>query len=99
VFQIIEWACRACEVQDVIDWAVNLQWFRDIVFDEPELGIVQQRRDVPPVAGQEVVNAQDLVTVRQKPFAEMRADEPGASGNNSPHDDYSHPSYEDKSKQ
>ena len=48
--------------------------------DQLETGIFQQVIDVAFVTGVEVVHAQDFVARLQKPFAEMRAEEPAAPG-------------------
>jgi hypothetical protein len=45
-----------------------------------EVGPSDQVLDVGEAAGRQVVEDDDVCTVREQPFGQMRADEPGASG-------------------
>ena len=47
---------------------------------ELESGMVQQVRDIGTRSGEQIVHAQDLVPFVDQPFAQMRAQESGASG-------------------
>jgi hypothetical protein len=50
-----------------------------------EQGIAHQVRDVSLAAGKVVVDAKDVVAAIQQLLAQMRADEPGASGDQNFH--------------
>ena len=50
-----------------------------------EVRVVEQVLDVLAPAGEEVVQADDVVALGQQPVAEMGADEPGAAGDEDPH--------------
>ena len=56
----------------------------DVVAHELEQGVRAEVGDVLPAGGEEVVDAQDLVSPRQQPLAQVRSDEPGAAGNQNP---------------
>ena len=51
---------------------------------ELELRIAEEVGDVLPAGGEEVVDAQDLVSPREQPLAQVRSDEPGAPGDQYP---------------
>ena len=52
----------------------------DVVLDEREAGIVGEVRDVVAVAGDEVVDRDDVPVARAEEVAEVRTQEPGAAG-------------------
>ena len=52
----------------------------DVVLDQGEALVAEQVLDVRRAAGDEVVDAVDLVTLGEQPGAEMGADESGAAG-------------------
>ena len=56
------------------------------MLDELVALIAREVRDVVGVAGDEVVEPDDLVTVREKAIGEMRAEEAGAAGDQDSHD-------------
>jgi hypothetical protein len=45
-----------------------------------EAGVIDEVRDVVLVAGEEIVDAEDVVALRQQAFAKMRTQEAGPSG-------------------
>src|SRR5262245_37464879 len=65
------------EVVDLIDF--KPQRMRDIVADEFKVRLVQQMLDVRLLAGEEVVNANDIIAARDEPIAEVRPEEAGAA--------------------
>ena len=78
--QVVDRAGRAGEMQHVVDRPVDLDRLGDVVLDERKCGLLEQVGDVPPVAGQQVVDADDLVAVGEEPLAQVRADEPRPAG-------------------
>ena len=78
--EIIDRAGRAGEMQDVVDRPVDLDRLGDVVLDELEPRVVEERRDVAARAGQQVVDADDLVAVVEESLAKMRPDEPRPAG-------------------
>src|ERR1051326_1260963 len=54
--------------------------FGDVLLDESETPIAAQVRDVVHRTGDEVVNADDLVSARQQQIGEMRAEKAGGAG-------------------
>ncbi len=56
----------------------------DVVAHELEQRVADEVGDVLPAGGEEVVDAQDLVSPRQQPLAQVRSDEPGAAGDQYP---------------
>jgi hypothetical protein len=50
------------------------------VADEVEALVIEQVFDIAPGPGEEIVEAGDFRTLRQQAFAQMRAEEPGATG-------------------
>ena len=53
----------------------------DVVANELELRIIPEVLDVALRAGEEIVEAQNLVPVVEQPVAQVRSDETGATGN------------------
>ena len=66
------------EVVDLVHLHVERK--RHVVPDELEARMVVQVVDVPLVAGEQVVDAEDLVPLLEQPIAQMRAEEAGAAG-------------------
>jgi hypothetical protein len=54
--------------------------------DDAEPRVDTKVVEVLQVAGEKVVNGEDLVPFGQKPLAEVRADEPGSAGDEGPHE-------------
>src|SRR5678816_2553298 len=75
---IVDRACRAGEIEDLVD--LDIQGERNVVPDQLEALVAQQVLDVAARAGEEVVNADELPTLLEQPFAEVRAEESGATG-------------------
>jgi hypothetical protein len=71
------------EVVDLLD--LELEGVDDVVADEFKIWIRQQVRDVPLLAGEEIIEADDLVAVVQEPVAEVRAEKAGAAGDENAH--------------
>ena len=66
-------------MQHEVDRTVDVDVVGDVVLDEREVA-VGEVRDVGRVAGQQVVDADDLVAAIEQRFGEMRADEAGRAG-------------------
>ncbi len=73
-------------MQDEVEPAGDVHVPRQVALDEPELRPFQQMLDVARPAGEEAVHADDLRTLLQQPLAQIGAEEPGAPGDQSPHD-------------
>ncbi len=71
--QIIDGAGRRREVQDVVDRAVDFDVIRDIVPQEREACVALQVLNVQRIAGDEIVDANDVVAFREEAFAEWGA--------------------------
>ena len=84
-FEVIDGARRAREMEHVVDLVAKFQRVRDVVADELELRIRAKRVEVFEAAGEQVIDGDDLVPFGQEAFAEVRADEPGPSGNERAH--------------
>ncbi len=68
----------AGEVVDLID--LEEDRLGDVVADDLEVGMGDEGVEVFAAAGEEVVEAEDLVVFVQEAFAEVGADEAGAAG-------------------
>ena len=66
-------------MQHVVHRPFDVDVVGDVVLDELEVAVAQMR-DVRDVAGQQVVDADDRVAAIEQRFREMRADEPGGTG-------------------
>ena len=64
-------------MQHVVDRARHVDELRDVAPDHPEPVALEQVLDVGGRAGQEVVDADDLVAVVEQPFAQVGSQEPG----------------------
>jgi hypothetical protein len=67
----------AGEVEDAVD--LDVQRERDVVAQQLEARVLEQRRDVRARAGVEVVDAQ-IVAVGDKPRTQVRAEEARTAG-------------------
>jgi len=74
---------RAGQVEDAVD--LELEGIDDVVAHELERGVRQKMGDVPLLAGEQVVDADHLVTVPQQPVAKVGAEETGAAGHEDAH--------------
>ena len=70
--------CRARQVVDLIHFDIEREGH--IVAHQLEVRVIEQMGDVVLDAGEEIVKADDVVTVVQQALAEMRAEEAGAAG-------------------
>ena len=77
----------AGQVVDLVD--LEEERLGDVVPDKLELVVVEQMLDVLSPAGEEVVQADDVMAVRKKPLAEVGADEAGAAGDENAHGPWS----------
>ena len=66
------------QVVDFVHFEEDRQ--RDVVADQLEVWTVQQVTDVRLLAGEEVVQAEDVVSLFDQALAEVRAEEPGPAG-------------------
>jgi hypothetical protein len=67
-------------VQHGVDGAVDGERLADVLLQEGEAGVLEERGQVRPVARQEVVEADDLVAPSEEELAEVRRQEPGRAG-------------------
>ena len=77
-FQIINRAGGRCEVPDVLHRLVEKKEFCEILLDEFEVRIAAERRDVAHRAGDEIVNANDLMAARQEQVVRCEPRKPAA---------------------
>ena len=69
---------RTGEIVDFVDFQPDRQG--DVVADQFEVRPRQEMYDVRLLAGEEIVQADDVVPVGDQPFAEVRAEKPGPAG-------------------
>ena len=67
---------------DVIHPAFEKNEFGDVLLDEFEVRVAAKVDDVVHAAGDEVVNADDLVAARNQEVGEVRAKKAGGTGDN-----------------
>jgi len=79
---------RGGEVIDAVDGAVDFDRVGDILLEEGEAGVVFEMGDVGEAAGEEVVEADDVVAVGEEEVGEVRADEAGGAGDGDAHGGY-----------
>ena len=77
---VVDGTRRRGEVKNRVDRTLHVDVRRDVLLDEHEAPVGEEVRDVVGRARPEVVHANDVVAVLEEPFAEMRADEAGAAG-------------------
>ncbi len=75
---VMDRRCRARQIVNFVHLDIERQ--RNVTPHDLETRIGQQVLNVLPPAGIKIVDAKNLVAVRKKPFAEMRADESRTSG-------------------
>ena len=73
---------RTGEIVDLVD--LDAQRLGDVVADQLELRRAEMMLDVAFGAGEEIVDADDLVAIGNQPIDEMRAEKPGATGDQDP---------------
>ncbi len=66
-------------MEDVVDPAGIKEIFRDVLLDEAEVLVAGKMRDVVGVAGDEIVERDDIVPLREEAVAQMRAEKPRAA--------------------
>ena len=66
----------------ILDGAVDIDVFRYIMVDEPEIGIPEEVRDIFCITGDEVINGDNGAAFGKQPIAEMRTKEAGTTCNN-----------------
>jgi len=72
-------------VEDILNRARHFQGLADIVLEEHKVGMTLEMGEVLRLARNEVINADDLMTVRHQPVAQMRADEACSPGDEDSH--------------
>ena len=77
VDQIVLGACRAGEVQDVVQVARHVHEIRHVVVEEREPRLADQVRNVLHPARQKVVHHHHLVLPSEQILAEVRSEESG----------------------
>ena len=75
---VMHGAGRAGQIVDLFDFHIKREG--DVVAHHLELRMVQQMHHVVAGPGIEVIDANDVQAVGQQPFAQVRAQEPGAAG-------------------
>ena len=83
--QVTDRAGRAGEVVDLVHRAVDGERLDDIGFQIREPSVRPKVGDVLRLAGNQVVDADDLVAALDQQIAEMRSDEPRSAGNERAH--------------
>ena len=78
--EVVDGRRRAGEVQDEVDRAADVDVVGDVRPDQPEAGVGSEVRDVLRGAGEEVVEADDLVATVEQRLAQVGAEEPRAAG-------------------
>src|SRR5262245_50128884 len=82
--EIVDRTCRACPVKNEIDGAVDVDVPSNVVPDEFEIPVTQVR-DVGQIAGEQVVDPDDLMTTLEERFAQMRSNESRGAGDDAAH--------------
>jgi hypothetical protein len=72
-------------MQNIIHGPVDFQGVRDIVTQKREPVARAQGLDIGQAAGDEIIDANDLMLLFQKTFAQVRADEARSSGYDGSH--------------
>ena len=67
---------------DIIYRAIEKNELRHIVLDELEVRIPAQMRDIVNAASDEIVQTNNLVTLRKQQIGEVRSNKPGSAGDN-----------------
>jgi hypothetical protein len=70
--------CGTCEVVDLVD--LDLERKGDVVAQELEPCVIAQMFNVPLAACEEIVDTDDVVTLRNQPVDQMGTEESGAAG-------------------
>src|SRR5438552_19025072 len=78
--EIIDWAGGRGKVPHVMDRDIEEDEFRDILLDELEIWIAAEVGNVVHAAGDEIIDADHLVTTREEKIGQVRAEEAGGAG-------------------
>ena len=70
------------EVVNLIDFEVD--GVDNVVTDAFKMGIPKEMADVVLAAGEKIVEAKDLLSLGEKPLAEVRSEKAGAAGDENP---------------
>lgn len=84
--EIVNRTSGAREVQHAVKVTRDVRELRNVVLHEAEPLIPDQVRDVVGMAGDEVVEANDMVAVSDESIGEVRAQESGDAGDEHSHD-------------
>ncbi|GAC1654403.1 MAG: hypothetical protein NVS4B3_18360 [Gemmatimonadaceae bacterium] len=57
----------------------------DVLFHEPEAGVVREVTQIVSMAGHKIVHRHDAMPFAQKPIAQVRSQETGRTGNEDVH--------------
>src|SRR5262245_53956309 len=72
-------------MQNVVDWAVDGERLRHVVFEESEMRLVKQWSELHFAARNEVIDAEDVVSIGEQPLAQVRANKPPTARNQCAH--------------
>src|SRR5205807_9524356 len=76
--KVVDRACERCEVEDDIDWLVDLKVLDHVVIQKDE-AVVAEVLEVLERARLQIVHADDAGALREQVFAEMGAEKTGAA--------------------
>jgi hypothetical protein len=85
MLEVIDGTGGGCEMKDAIDRPIDRNGPRHILPNERESVVALEMSHVLGVAGNEIVDADDLMTVRQKNISEMRSEKASGAGDQHPH--------------
>jgi hypothetical protein len=77
VVLIVAWSCRAGEIVNFINF--QKQRMNNVVANQLKVRLVQQMSDVRLLAGEEVVDTDDVMSFGNQPLGQVRAEESGAA--------------------
>ena len=72
-------------MQHPVELDVREVRLRDVVLYESEAVVLPEQLRVGAGAGEEVVDREDLVSLREEPLRQVGAEEAGGSGDENPH--------------
>jgi hypothetical protein len=78
VVLVVDGRGGAGQVVDLVH--LEVERMGHVVADQFEVGLIEQVVDVGLLAGEEVVEADDVVALLDESIAQVRAEEPGAAG-------------------
>src|SRR5436189_6023435 len=78
--EIIDWAGGRGEMENVIEFVFRQKNVaRDVVFDEPVILVPREVPDVFEISGDQIVDRDDAMALRQEPIGQMRPEEARAA--------------------